>query len=214
MSSLIRFISTCSHVTEELSETNFRRIVGGQKQKIRSQLDSPSHFTTDHLILRPPVVADAQDIFSEYCQDSAVTRYLMWQPHKSIQDTQSFLSHCVEQWKNSQEFTWVICLQTYQRAIGMISARRFSHTVEIGYALSQQHWRTGIMSEAARTIMEWWLSQPTIYRVQALCDADNVASAKLLQKIGMINEGLLHRWAIHPNISTEPRDCFMYARTK
>ncbi len=31
---------------------------------------------------------------------------------------------------------------------------------------------------------------------------------------GLVREGLLRRWLMHPNISDEPRDCFIYARTR
>jgi RimJ/RimL family protein N-acetyltransferase len=62
--------------------------------------------------------------------------------------------------------------------------------------------------------VDWALTQPTIYRVWATCDVDNLASARLLEKIGMQREGLLRRWIIPPNISEVPRDCWCYAKTK
>jgi RimJ/RimL family protein N-acetyltransferase len=47
-----------------------------------------------------------------------------------------------------------------------------------------------------------------------VCDADNVASARLLESIGMQFEGRLRRWLMHPNVSAAPRDCLCYAIVK
>jgi RimJ/RimL family protein N-acetyltransferase len=55
------------------------------------------------------------------------------------------------------------------------------------------------------------MDQPTVYRVWAACDIDNIASARLLESVGMQLEGTLRRWLVHPNVSDSPRDCLCYA---
>jgi RimJ/RimL family protein N-acetyltransferase len=50
--------------------------------------------------------------------------------------------------------------------------------------------------------------------VWALCDVENIASARVLEKAGMTCEGTLKQFGIHPNISATPRDCFSYAITR
>jgi [ribosomal protein S5]-alanine N-acetyltransferase len=35
-----------------------------------------------------------------------------------------------------------------------------------------------------------------------------------LEKIGMRREGTLRRWALHPNLSDEPRDAYCYSVVK
>jgi ribosomal-protein-alanine N-acetyltransferase len=67
------------------------------------------------------------------------------------------------------------------------------------------------MTEVLRAVIEWIFSQPGIYRVQAICDMENIASARVMEKTGMVREGLLRRYVLHPNLSAKPRDCFMYA---
>jgi hypothetical protein len=49
---------------------------------------------------------------------------------------------------------------------------------------------------------------------QAFCDVKNTASARVLEKLGMLRESLLRRWIIHPNISPEPGDCYVYAKAR
>jgi [ribosomal protein S5]-alanine N-acetyltransferase len=43
---------------------------------------------------------------------------------------------------------------------------------------------------------------------------DNVASARLLERVGMEREGVLRRWLVHPNLSEAPRDCLCYSRNE
>jgi ribosomal-protein-alanine N-acetyltransferase len=50
--------------------------------------------------------------------------------------------------------------------------------------------------------------------VWAVCDVDNLASARVLEKAGMGREGRLRRWVLHPNVSAAPRDCWCYAHVK
>jgi [ribosomal protein S5]-alanine N-acetyltransferase len=70
------------------------------------------------------------------------------------------------------------------------------------------------MSEAASAVVEWGLALPSVFRVWAVTDVDNQASARVLEKIGMQREGLLRRWMVHPNLSPEPRDCWCFARVR
>ena len=52
------------------------------------------------------------------------------------------------------------------------------------------------------------------YRVCAVCDVENKPSARALEKVGMQREGTLRRYIVHPNVSPEPRDCFVYSRVR
>ena len=70
------------------------------------------------------------------------------------------------------------------------------------------------MTEALQPLVNWVINQPEIYRVWAVCDCENLASARVLEKIGMTREGVLRRWLIHPNLSDVPRDCLCYAKVK
>jgi RimJ/RimL family protein N-acetyltransferase len=85
------------------------------------------------------------------------------------------------------------------------------HKVDLGYAIVRRYWRQGLMSEALRWIIEWAFAQPGIYRVWATCDVDNVASAGVLERVGMQREGVLRRWLVHPNKNDAPSDSFCYS---
>ena len=171
----------------------------------------PEVFETPRLILRPPKLNDAQKIFESYAQDKIVTRYLQWSPHNSIEKTKDFIKRCQTVWQAKTAFPWVITLRDTNQIVGMIEMRPDEHRADIGYVLAREHWDKGYASEAAELVIDWTIAQPGIFRVWAVCDVDNHASARVLEKIGMEREGILRRWTYHPNIDKEPRDCIAYS---
>lgn len=96
----------------------------------------------------------------------------------------------------------------------MIDTKFDKFKVNFGYVLAKQYWNKGYMSEALKKLSEEVLKIDKIYRSWAFCDIENTGSAKVMEKSGMKFEGILKKWAIHPNISKEPRDCMVYSRTK
>ena len=179
-----------------------------------SSLRPPEVFETPRLILRVPRMDDAGTIFEEYAQDEEVTRYLIWRPHKSIDDTRTFLNHAYERWQKGTEYTWAMTLKGKDALIGTIALRINIPKADFGYALARKYWNQGYMTEAAKAVVDWAFAQSEIFRVWAICDVDNIASARVFEKLDFQKEGILRRWLAHTNISNEPRDCFCYSKVK
>lgn len=68
-------------------------------------------------------------------------------------------------------------------------------------------------SEVMTWLVDHALSHPAISRAEAFCDVENSASARVMEKVEMTREGGLRRYFKHPNISNDPRDCVIYAKT-
>jgi [ribosomal protein S5]-alanine N-acetyltransferase len=99
--------------------------------------------------------------------------------------------------------------------IGAFDLRRPEpHRLDFGYVLSRPYWGRGLMTETLTAVVGWAMRQPSIWRISAVCDVDNPASARVMEKAGLQREGVLRRWILHPNAGSEPRDCFMYAKTR
>jgi ribosomal-protein-alanine N-acetyltransferase len=174
----------------------------------------PTILKTERLRLRKIKLADAEAIFRQYAQDPEVTKYVSWRAHKDIEETRDFLRSCLLAWDTGNAFHWVIERLEDKQVIGMISARAGGDKWELGYVLARIHWQRGYMTEAVKGIIAWAMRQNDIYRVWAVCDVDNVASARVMERAGMQREGVLRRWSVHPNISTEPRNSYCYAIVK
>jgi [ribosomal protein S5]-alanine N-acetyltransferase len=174
----------------------------------------PTTLKTERLRLRKVKLADAEAIFRRYAQDPEVTKYVSWRAHKDIEETRDFLRSCLLAWEVGNAFHWVIERLEDKQVIGMISVRAGGEKWELGYVLARVHWKRGYMTEAVQGIIAWAMRQKDIYRIWAVCDVDNLASARVMEKAGMQREGVLRRWSVHPNISAEPRDSYCYAIVK
>ncbi|RIX76434.1 GNAT family N-acetyltransferase [Acidovorax cavernicola] len=174
----------------------------------------PSRIETDRLVLRPPRPEDAAALFAAYTQDAQVCRYMVWKPHAALSETQDFVAYCIEGWQRGSALPYVLTRRTADASdepIGMLEGRVSAHTVNVGYVLARSHWGHGLMPEALRAFARLALSRDEVFRVEASCDVDNRPSARMLEKSGFTLEGRLARHTVHPNLSNEPRSCFLYA---
>ena len=174
----------------------------------------PDTFGTARLLLRPIAVEDAEAIFDTYAQDKEVTRYTIWKPHHSRAETQAYVERCVAT-PASVERTYMLVGRDDNVIRGALRlCRPASHRLESGYLMARRWWRQGLMTEALIEVAGWAMAQPLVFRISAVCDVENVGSARVLEKSGFVREGVLRRWMMHPNVSNEPRDCYSYARVR
>ena len=174
----------------------------------------PDTFHTTRLALRPITREDGGPIFESYAQDALVTRFLVWSPHQSRNETDAYIDRCISTPSHVAR-TYVIVDRMDHSVRGAFDLRQTApHRLEFGYVLARPWWGQGLMTEALGEIVHWALRQPSVFRISAVCDVENVGSARVMAKAGLTNEGLLRRWLVHPNVSDEPRDCFSYARVR
>ena len=174
----------------------------------------PKTLKTDRLRLRKAKLSDAEPIFRQYAQDPEVTKYVSWRAHANLEETREYVRMCLLAWDIGKAFHWVIERTEDKQVIGMVIARAGGEKWELGYVLARAHWGQGYMTDALKALIAWALKQKEIFRIWAVCDIDNVASARVMEKAGMEREGVLRRWSVHPNLSPEPRDSYCYAIVK
>jgi RimJ/RimL family protein N-acetyltransferase len=172
----------------------------------------PEIIRTNRLVLRPPVMEDALGIFEAYCHDPEVVKYMVWPRHPNVEETRRVLPLIISGRDAGTEYAWI--LEHEGAPIGMVSIRPRGHKADIGYVMARSFWGQGLMTEAVAPIVEWAWAHPEIFRLWAICDVDNIASARVLEKVGLSVEGTLRRWSIHPNISPKPRDMLCYAKVR
>jgi [ribosomal protein S5]-alanine N-acetyltransferase len=174
----------------------------------------PDSFETARLILRPVAPGDAHAIFAGYAQDSEVVRFLIWRPHRDLADTEAYIADCLAAPADKSR-SYALTAREDRQLLGNFALRRPEpHRLDCGYVLARPHWGRGLMTEALSEAARWAMRQGDTWRVGAVCDVENRASARVMEKAGLAREGILRRWLVHPNISGEPRDCFSYALTR
>lgn len=174
----------------------------------------PELLQTRRLTLRKPREADANPIFKAYTQDADVTRYLVWRPHQTIGEIEAFVLSCMEEWGSDQRRPFILTRENDDIPIGMLEARMLSNAIDVGYVLQRSCWGGGLMTEAIGALCDAALALPGCTRVQATCDTENHASARVLEKAGFTKERRLERHNVLPNLGPEPRPSLMYARCR
>ena len=171
----------------------------------------PETIVTGRLVLRLPKPSDDEAVFA-YASDPEVARYMEWRRHTDIRDAEEHRQEVLRKWKSGVEFTWRITIKPDDDPIGSIATRIRGHAAELGYVVARAHWGNGYATEAAGAIVEWASSQEQIHRIWAICDAENGASARVLEKVGMAKEGVVRARTRRPNMGSDvPRDDFVYA---
>jgi RimJ/RimL family protein N-acetyltransferase len=174
----------------------------------------PAIIETHRLLLRMPKVSDAEFMFGNYQRDPEVVKYVPFRPPTDISETRDVLGRALQQWSESKNASYSVCLRETGSMIGMVNVRPDGHMASFGYVIARAFWNRGFATEALRVLVDWSLSQPETYRAWTCCDCANKASARVMEKSGMTLEGTARRWGVFPNITEEPRDEYIYAKVK
>ena len=148
---------------------------------------------TQRLLLRRMSIADAPDVFA-YSRDPEVSRHVLWDAHRSIQDSRAYLRYILRQYRQNDPSSWGIELIETGRLIGTIGYmwwNRENRSAEVGYSLSRAHWNQGLMTEALREVIRFGFDEMHLNRIEAQHEVVNPASGRVMEKVGMRREGIL-----------------------
>jgi RimJ/RimL family protein N-acetyltransferase len=150
--------------------------------------------TTERLVLRDFVESDWEAVLA-YQQDPLYFRYYEW-TSRTAEDVRHFLQRFLDQQKQDprNKFQLAVILQSTGELIGNCGVRRDAsdaHGGDIGYELNPRFWGKGYATEAARALLSFGFSEMQLHRIAAWCIAENTGSARVLEKLGMRQEGRL-----------------------
>lgn len=152
-------------------------------------------FETDRLVLRKLTSDDAPEYF-EIASDPIVTAQTTWERHRELKDTLDFLQRKEGQFLKREEYHWGIVQKSSGKLIGRTGLIRIDpehEKAELGYVFSRHNWNQGIVTEASFQIMTYGFRELGMNRIEARCNADNVGSYRVMEKLGMKYEGLLRK---------------------
>ena len=150
--------------------------------------------TTERLVLRDFVPEDLAAVLA-YQQKPLYLRYYPW-IERTHEDVQALMHVWLAQQQESPRIRFQLAstLKETSRLIGNCGLRlKTAHAQEgdIGFELDPDLWGHGYASEGARALVEFGFSQLGLHRISARCLAENVRSARVLEKLGMRLEGQL-----------------------
>ncbi len=113
------------------------------------------------------------------------------------QDGKEFISAMLSADENE---TSAFAITVDNMVIGSISVFRQGNihrqTAELGYYIAEEYWGKGIMTEAVKQICEYIFAKSDIIRIYAEPFAYNIASCRVLEKVGFQYEGTLRNNAV------------------
>ena len=148
---------------------------------------------TARLVLRKTSITDAAQMFKNWASDPEVTKYLSWQPHTDIEVTKSILASWDKENAKTEYYHWGMVLKENQEIIGTTGTLGIdgkNHSTELGYCMSRALWGNGYMTEAVAAIIEYLFNTVGFNRITSRHDPDNIGSGRVMQKCGMVFEGI------------------------
>lgn len=158
----------------------------------------PIALETKRLILRPFKKEDEKDFFS-WASNVNVTHFVNWDRHRHMQDTREFIKMIMELSERNSLIFLAVVLKETRKVIGSVGVFQRSdlsrYTLELGYCLDERCWGRGYILEACLGILDYsFLMLPYLARVEANCIVENIASRRIMEKIGMQREGILRNF--------------------
>lgn len=156
--------------------------------------DDLPELATERLVLRKLHPGDL-DRLHEQNSDPEVARYMGWSVSSTLEQSREFLDETIERYDRHYPAPWGIELRAENLLVGRCGFETWhliDSRAEISFALARRHWGSGYMTEALRAVIDYGFGTVGLNRIEGVCDRDNRASARVMQRSGMLLEGI-HR---------------------
>jgi RimJ/RimL family protein N-acetyltransferase len=165
---------------------------------------SELELSTPRLRLRAPRARDADAMFAIYA-DPAVCRYLPWRAWACVDVAHERIERYVKAMAAGEIVRLLIVRQADAAVLGDCTLFHFDAScrrAEVGYSLATAAWGQGIVQESVGALLRFGFEAMDLNRVEADIDPRNTASARSLERLGFLREGLLReRWIVEGEVS-------------
>ncbi len=144
---------------------------------------------TARLHLRPVRPLDFEDLYA-YHRDADVLRFMYWQA-RTLDETREIIEQRQSQtgWeKEGDVLVTAAALKETDRVIGevfLIWRSEANRQGELGFVFHPAYHGQGYAAEASRAVLRLGFADGNLHRVYGRCDPRNLASCKLLERLGM-----------------------------
>ncbi len=142
-------------------------------------------------------------MFAMY-SDIQFMRYWSFSVMTRFEQAVEYLARRMQGSATETEIVWAIERASTHEMIGtcsLFNADAVSKHAELGFGLHRPFWGHGYMTEAARAAVDCGFDRLRLHRIEAEIDPRNRASARVLERLGFVKEGLLReRWIIDGQI--------------
>ena len=168
---------------------------------------------TQRLILRDYVKSDWERVHL-YASIPEFSQYDFWGPNTEA-DTKNFIADAINKSKKvpRYEYEFAIILKSTNLLIGGCGIRReweSSAVANLGYAVNPEFQSMGFATEVSKKLISFGFDELNLKVIYATCDTNNIASYKVMEKVGMRKVGHIKD---HKEFKGKMRDSSRYEIT-
>ena len=156
-----------------------------------------THIEADRVALRPVAATDLPALLA-INGDPQVTQFLPYATWLSLDDGAAWLARMEALGATGTGQQLVVVRRADAAVIGTLLLFKHdagSQRLELGYVLARAHWGQGLMREALQAVCGQLFGTLGVRRIEAEVNPANVASCRLLTRVGFTPEGTLRqRW--------------------
>jgi ribosomal-protein-alanine N-acetyltransferase len=164
---------------------------------------------TERLRLRPFTDADGDALYALH-SNAHVLRYWDSPPWTERGRAERFLDACRKLADDGSGARLAMDRRSDGEFLGWCAVSQWNpdyRSASLGYCLTEPAWGHGYATEAASALLQWAFDAFDLNRVQAEADTRNVASARVLEKVGFVLEGTLREDCI---VNGDVSDSWVY----
>ena len=147
---------------------------------------------TDRLLIRPFVADDAAGLAARR-NDPEVARLQNWELPYPLERAEKLVSELVAMEGPTNDEWWMAVVADGETGgvLGDLALHLTwqGRSAEVGYTLAREHWGKGYATESLEALIEYLLDGLGVTRVFGMLHPDNVASAMVLERCGLLFEG-------------------------
>ncbi len=183
-------------------------------------LDLPDHIDTERLHMRAPRPGDGAMVHESVVETLADLRRfpssMEWSlAEQTVATAEDYCRRSAADWLLRKEFPWLVFRKDNGRHVGNCGIHRFDwkrRVFEIGWWCRRSEQGQGLVSEAARALVEFSFTHLGARRVWCYADDLNVKSWRVAERAGLLHEGTLRSERADPDGTR--RDMRVYAITR
>ena len=145
---------------------------------------------TERLLIRPLLATDCEGMF-EMDSDPEVHRYVGKEPVKNVARTKEVIEMVRQQYVDFGIGRWAVIDKATNEFAGWTGFKymagpinNHSNFYDFGYRFARRFWGLGYATEAGRAALEYGLQTLGFKDIYAMTDIDNLASRRVLEKLG------------------------------
>jgi len=140
--------------------------------------------------------------------DHNVKRYMGFTTHRSVDDATKLIG----MYRTSPGRWQAVTLDGDPTDIlGIIGLEVQGHTAGMTIMFRRDWKARGAGREFCQPFVQWLFTKPQIWRLWAYCHTENIPVIRTLERMKAVREGTFRKFAMFPNISQIPQDCYVYS---